>query len=96
MATMVATAPIGYLYLWGYLTGTEVSGIDARVSPFLHLENSRRGCRQKLSLFMDGKSEHVCVDGRIVGPLPKPGQTVKIRGIVSPIGIWVKEVRADQ
>lgn len=95
IAAAIAFAPSGYLFLWSYLTGKEVSGIDARVSPILHLENSGRGCRQKLSLFMDGKFENVCVDGRIVGPPPKPNQLVKIRGIVSSVGIWVKEVRTD-
>lgn len=96
MASMVATAPIGYLYLWGYLTGSEVLGIKATVVDSESLHTFRKGCRQRLGLSINGREERVCVEDRVVGALPYKGQVVLIRGIVSPVGIWVKEVRADQ
>ncbi len=96
MASMAATAPIGYMYLWGYLTGSEVLGIKATVVESESLHTFRKGCGQRMRLSINGREERVCVEDRVVGAVPYKGQAVKIRGIVSPVGIWVKEVRADQ
>ncbi len=96
MASMVATAPIGYLYLWGYLTGSEVLGIKATAIDSESLHTFRKGCRQRMGLSINGREERVCIEDRVVGVLPYKGQVVLIRGIVSPVGIWVKEVRTEQ
>ncbi len=95
IAAAAAFAPLGYIYLWGYLAGEEVMSIKANASLLDPLHNAGRGCRQKLSLTLDGKYENVCVDGRLIGPVPRAGQALQIRGVVSSVGIWVKEVRTN-
>lgn len=95
-AYAIATAPAGYLYLWGYFFGDEVLGVKATVVDVEPLRTYGKGCRQKFVLSIDGRSERVCVEDRVSGPMPKLGQIVQLRCIVSPVGLWVKEVRIDQ
>jgi hypothetical protein len=95
VAGAIAYAPVGLLFLWGYVSGEEVVGIKASVVVAEPLRTSGKGCRQAMTLFIDGVQGSVCVQNRLIGSLPKHGRFVQLRGIVSPVGIWVKEVHTD-
>lgn len=95
-AAFVSYAPVGHLLLWGYVWGDEANAIAATVIEAQPLSTSGKGCRQKITLVVGGARGEVCIQNRLIGQLPKPGQVVQVRGLVSPVGIWVKEVRTEQ
>lgn len=96
IAYSFAIAPIGWCYLWGYLIGSEISGVQATVVDSEPLRSFAKGCGQRFVLLIGGRHERVCAESHVVGTLPTRGQVVRIRGTLSPVGIWVKEIRLDQ
>lgn len=94
-AGVLVAAPLGYAYGLAYLTGSVQAGVAALVVEAEPRRSSGKGCKQHLKLRLEATSSKVCVDGKLAGPLPVPGQRVELRGVRSYLGFWIQEVKAE-
>nr|CBA31410.1 hypothetical protein Csp_F37390 [Curvibacter putative symbiont of Hydra magnipapillata] len=92
IAGVLVAAPLGYFYGMVYLSGEFQTGVTVVVLEAEPRSSSGKGCKQHFTFRYEAVSGKVCVQGRVVGPLPVTGQRVELRGIRSALGFWVQEV----
>lgn len=91
--TMLVLSPFGWSALAGWVIGTDTPPRHARVLS-VDPERRRAGrCDQKAMLDFNGTQTNICIEGRVVGPVPKAGNTVSIRGRNSFLGLFIEEIR---
>ncbi len=88
----IAAAPLGWIALYGWTFGKKVDSMGATVA-YIEPYSHRRGCNQSSILEIAGKSAQICLDHRLFGEVPKVGEVVLVRGKVSPMGLYISEVR---
>lgn len=92
IAGVLIAAPLGYVYGFAYITGSFQTRVSAVVLEAEPTRSSGKSCKQRFKFHLDSAVSKVCVEGRVVGPLPVTGQRVELRGIQSVLGFWVQEV----
>ena len=95
-SSLVVLSPLGWSALGGWAIGTEAQPRLARVIS-VGQERARAGkCDQKAVLDIDGIQTNICIEGKVVGPALKAGNTVSVRGRSSFLGLFIEEVRVTQ
>lgn len=92
-AAMFTAAPLGWSAFLGWGTGTPTSGLTARMVSMDEPSPSAKGCRQRADVAFKDVSARVCLEGRIVGPLPEDGDALAVSGRLSSLGLYIDEVR---
>ncbi len=88
---MVAFAPWGWAAALGWATGTP-SRVDVRVSSIGALSPGSGGCDQSARLEFQGAHASICLEGRLAGKMPYPGEMMAVSGRVSRLGLYVERV----
>lgn len=95
-SSLVVLSPFGWSALGGWAIGSEGPPRQAKVIS-VGPERVRVGkCDQKAMLDIDGVQTNICIEGRVVGPAPKAGNTVSVRGRSSFFGLFIEEIRVTQ
>jgi len=95
-SSLVVLSPFGWSALGGWVIGSESQPRLAKVLS-VGPERTRAGkCDQKAVLDIDGIQTNICIEGRVVGPAVKAGNTVFVRGRSSFLGLFIEEVRVTQ
>lgn len=95
-SSLVVLSPFGWSALGGWAIGSEAQFLLAKVIS-VGPERTRAGkCDQKVVLDLDGIQTNICIEGKVVGPALKAGNTVSVRGRSSFLGLYVEEVRVTQ
>jgi hypothetical protein len=92
-SSLVVLSPFGWSALGGWAIGSEAQPQLAKVLS-VGPERARAGkCDQKAMLDIDGIQTNICIEGKVVGPALKTGNTVSVRGRSSFLGLFIEEVR---
>lgn len=92
-SSLVVLSPFGWSALGGWAIGSDAPPRQARVLS-VGLERPRVGkCDQKALLDLDGIQTNICIEGRVVGPALKSGNTISVRGRSSFLGLFIEEIR---
>lgn len=91
---MVALAPWGWAAALGWATGTP-SSVDVRVHSIGALSPGSGGCDQSARLEFKGAHARICLEGRLVGRMPYPGDMVAVSGRVSRLGLYVEQIHGQ-
>jgi len=92
-STLVVLSPFGWSALGGWAIGSESQPRQAKVLS-VGPERTRAGkCDQKAMLDIDGIQTNICIEGKVVGPALKAGNTVSVRGRSSFLGLFIEEIR---
>jgi len=94
--SLVVLSPFGWSALGGWAIGNESQPRLAKVLS-VGPEQTRAGkCDQKAMLDIDGIQTNICIEGKVVGPALKAGNTVSVRGRSSFLGLFIEEVRVTE
>lgn len=91
---MVAFVPWGWAAALGWATGTP-SRVDVRISSIGALSPGSGGCDQSARLEFKGAHARICLEGRLVGRMPYPGDMVVVSGRVSRLGLYVERIHGQ-
>lgn len=95
-SSLVVLSPFGWSALGGWAIGSESQSRLAKVLS-VDPERTRAGkCDQKAVLDIDGIETNICVEGKVVGPALKAGNTVSVHGRSSFLGLFIEEIRVMQ
>jgi hypothetical protein len=94
-AAMVIFSPFGWSALAGWAIGTPSAQKTAKVLSVEPMREPRRvgKCDQKANFRIDEIQANICIEGLVVGPTPKPGDSITVVGRNSPFGFFIEEVR---
>lgn len=92
---MVIYSPFGWSALAGWAIGTPSAPKTAKVLSVGPMREPRRigNCDQKARIDIDEIDANICIEGRVVGPTPKVGDSIAITGRVSLFGFFIEEIR---
>jgi len=93
LSGMIVFSPLGWAALSGWAVGTRSDQLEAKVLSIGAFSRSSKSCDQKIKLAIDGASADICIEGRLLGAVPKQGDTVAITGRTSVFGVFVDEIR---
>lgn len=95
-SSLVVLSPFGWAALGGWAVGREASPRQAKVLS-VGPERARMGkCDQKAMLDIGGVQANICIEGRVIGPSLKAGNTISVRGRSSFFGLFIEEIRVTQ
>ena len=95
-SSLVVLSTFGWSALGGWAIGSESQPQKAKVLS-VGPERTRAGkCDQKAMLDIDGIQTNICIEGKVVGPALKAGNTVSVRGRNSFLGLFIEEIRVTQ
>jgi hypothetical protein len=94
MIAMVMLAPLGWFALAAPFISSESTSLPGRVlsvrQPHKHWHNRRMfDCEQSATVTVDNMTGEVCLDGRIIGTMPKVGDAVVVTGRPSSLGLFI-------
>ncbi len=88
----VVFSPFGWSALYGWAIGSETQPRQAKVLSVGPIKTSSKGCTQKAKLYIDGIQADICVEGKVIGPALKAGNTVSVHGRSSSFGLFIEEI----
>jgi hypothetical protein len=94
-SAMVIFSPFGWSALAGWAFGTPKAQKTAKVLSVEPMRERRRlgNCDQKVKINIDGIDANICIEDRVVGPMPKAGDSITVTGKSSLFGIFIEEIR---
>lgn len=92
-ASIVAFSPFGWSALAGWAFGSTSESTEAKVISVGDIRSRVGKCDQKASIDIDQAKVSICLEDRVLGATPKPGDTVIILGRRSPLGLFIEEIR---
>jgi hypothetical protein len=93
LAGWAVVAPFGWAALAGRVLGTPVD-LDAKVVDVDERRLYSPLCKRKDGkLRLDGVDANLCFSWVVVGPMPKRGASVRVKGLASALGVYVQEIR---
>jgi len=94
-SAIVIYSPYGWSALAGWAIGTASAQKTAKVLSVEPMREPRKvgKCDQKAKFRIDAIEANICIEGLVVGPTPKPGDSVTVAGRNSPFGFFIEEVR---
>lgn len=95
-SSLVVLSPFGWSALAGWAIGTQAPPQQAKVLSVDSVRPKAGKCDQKAMLDIDGVQTNICLEGRVVGPIPKVGDRVSLQGRSSLLGLFVEEIRVQQ
>lgn len=95
-SSLIVLSPFGWSALGGWAIGTEAQPRQAKVLS-VGPERTRVGkCDQNAMLDIDGIQTNICIEGKVVGPTLKAGNSISVRGRWSFLGLFIEEIRVTQ
>ena len=96
-SAMVIYSPFGWAALAGWAIGTPSAQKTARVLSVEPMREPRRigKCDQKAKINLDEIDTNVCIEGRVVGLMPKVGDSIAVTGRISFFGFFIEEIRVQ-
>lgn len=91
----IVISPFGWAAIAGWLFGTPSDHIQAKVI-FLRAPSKRLrwlDCRQEAMLEAGAGSADICLDNRVLGPMPGAGDAVAVAGRTSVLGVYVQTLK---
>ena len=96
LSGLVLVSPYGWAAAGGWMAGEPAAARRAKVHS-VHVEKPRPGkCDQRAVLVFSEGPARVCLENRLVGDVPKVGDTVSVRGRSSVLGLLVEDVRIER
>jgi hypothetical protein len=94
-SAMVIFSPFGWSALAGWAIGTPSAQKTAKVLSVEPMREPRRigKCDQKAKINIDEIDASICIEGRVVGPTPKVGDSIAVTGKISLFGFFIEEIR---
>ncbi|WP_428001186.1 hypothetical protein [Acidovorax sp.] len=90
-AGMLVASPMGWSAALGWGLGT-FSRTEVRLVSLGRLSPGAKGCDQSAEVEFKGTSSRICLEGRVRGALPGPGEMVAVSGRISRLGLYVEQV----
>jgi hypothetical protein len=90
---LVIFSPFGWSALAGWAIGAPSTPTDARVLSVAPYHRQAGKCDQKAKLAINDIDANICLEGRVAGPMPKAGDIVSVVGRISPLGLYIEEIR---
>ena len=88
---MLVASPMGWSAALGWGLGT-FSRTEVRLVSLGRLSPGAKGCDQSAEVEFKGASSRICLEGRVRGALPVPGEMVAVSGRISRLGLYVEQV----
>ena len=93
---LVLVSPYGWAAVGGWMVGEPAAARQAQVLS-VQVERPRPGkCDRRAVLVFSEGPARVCLEDRLVGDVPKVGDTVSVRGRSSILGLLVEDVRVER
>ena len=88
----LVVSPLGWAAMFTRALGDGVHAREGRLLSLHDGSSSSRICRQKGEFLHAGQTANLCLDGRVTGALPKPGDTVLLDGWQTALGFYVGRI----
>lgn len=95
-SSLVALSPFGWSALAGWAIGTQAPPQQAKILSVDSPRPRAGKCDQKAVLDINGVQTNICLEGRVVGPVPKVGDLVSLQGRSSFLGLYIEEIRVKR
>ncbi|MBB6562253.1 hypothetical protein HNP48_004962 [Acidovorax soli] len=90
-AGMLVASPMGWSAALGWGLGTS-SRTEVRLVSLGTLSPGTKGCDQSAYVEFKGTTSRICLEGRLQGKPPNPGETVAVSGRISRWGLYVQRI----
>lgn len=90
-AGMLVASPMGWSAALGWGLGT-FSRTEVRLVSLGTLSPGAKGCDQSAYVEFKGTTSRICLEGRLQGKPPNPGETVAVSGHISRWGLYVQRI----
>jgi len=92
---LVAIAPLGWLALYAWLVSTPTTNITSKVISISEYSQISRACHQSAELAVNDLFGRVCLDGILLGQIPRAGETVTIVARPSKLGLFIDKINSN-
>lgn len=87
-SALVVVSPLGWAALLGKTIGS-LSRVEVAIISVDSPSRYRLVCAQRAHLEFNSATAQICLDGRLVGPLPSIGEKMMVVGRVSRLGLYI-------
>jgi uncharacterized membrane protein YidH (DUF202 family) len=93
-ALLAIFAPLGWASIYTRVAGDVVEGREGRLLALAAPRHGgRNGCRQGAEVFHAGETANLCLDDRVAGTMPAPGDHLLLAGWQTRAGLYVGRIQ---